>query len=161
MQHTYEEYRARRRIIDARYRARHKEELTVYQKAYHKAYHIAHKAKLSAHRKAHDKANPEKAKTRHRTWNVKNKAQKLDWAQRRREERAGRPRPDRCEVCGNSGRIVFDHCHQRSHFRGWLCNRCNWVLGFVKDDPALLLQLAAYLKRAKTFDPPQLAFPGV
>jgi hypothetical protein len=61
---------------------------------------------------------------------------------------AGRPRPAYCEECGgDSGGIVFDHCHQSGNFRGWLCDRCNKTLGMVKDDPDLLERLAAYLRR--------------
>lgn len=63
------------------------------------------------------------------------------------EIRAGRPRPDTCELCGEFHlRIVFDHCHKYGHFRGWLCDRCNKVLGIVKDNPELLRSLASYLE---------------
>jgi hypothetical protein len=60
-----------------------------------------------------------------------------------------RPKPDACEVCGNIGRIVFDHCHRTKNFRGWLCNGCNTALGYVNDDPDRLRMLASYLERAK------------
>ena len=67
-----------------------------------------------------------------------------------KEELIGRPRPDHCEVCGQhksrSRRgIVFDHCHETNAPRGWLCNTCNRLLGWVKDDPIILRKLAAYL----------------
>ena len=65
----------------------------------------------------------------------------------------GRPRPDRCEVCneagywrGRSPHIVFDHCHATGKPRGWLCDRCNKLLGLVKDNPVLLRKLTAYLE---------------
>jgi hypothetical protein len=62
---------------------------------------------------------------------------------------AGRPPPDTCELCGEFHlRIVFDHCHQRGHFRGWLCDRCNKVLGIIKDDPGLLRKMADYLEQS-------------
>lgn len=63
----------------------------------------------------------------------------------------GRPRPERCELCneppgpGYAG-ICFDHDHATGKPRGWLCDRCNKVLGLVKDDPALLRSLAGYLE---------------
>ena len=60
---------------------------------------------------------------------------------------AGRPRPIECEICGpTKRRIVFDHCHTQGKFRGWLCDRCNTVLGIVDDDATLLDRLAAYLR---------------
>jgi hypothetical protein len=74
---------------------------------------------------------------------------------RKRERLAGRPRPDICDVCARPGYgqqgIVFDHDHNTGKFRGWLCNSCNVVLGYVQDDAERLLQLALYLenRRAK------------
>lgn len=84
------------------------------------------------------------------------------WLRRKKNEEllAGRPRSATCEVCSTTDdKIVFDHCHQRGHFRGWLCQRCNRVLGSVKDDARLLMQLAAYLQRTKVNTSPQLALP--
>lgn len=66
----------------------------------------------------------------------------------RRELIAGRPRSERCEVCYEPGKVVFDHCHSRGHFRGWICRKCNLVLGLVKDDQTLLRNLAVYLDNA-------------
>lgn len=56
-------------------------------------------------------------------------------------------RPEKCEVCGDGGKICWDHDHETGGFRGWLCNRCNRTLGFVIDDPELLRKLADYLER--------------
>lgn len=65
----------------------------------------------------------------------------------RQEAQAGRPRPSACEICSEiSERVVFDHCHTGGHFRGWICDRCNRVLGSVKDDPNLLRKLATYVE---------------
>lgn len=65
-----------------------------------------------------------------------------------REAIAGRPMPDKCETCHTDEfRIVWDHCHTAGHFRGWICDRCNRVLGLVRDDAALLRALAGYLSK--------------
>ena len=56
-------------------------------------------------------------------------------------------RPDYCEVCGDEGKICWDHDHATGLFRGWLCNRCNRTLGFVYDNPEVLRKLAEYLER--------------
>jgi Recombination endonuclease VII len=56
---------------------------------------------------------------------------------KRREELLGL-RPLKCDVCKSIKRICLDHCHEKKMFRGWLCNRCNSILGHVKDDPKLL-----------------------
>ena len=80
---------------------------------------------------------------------------------RRQEEIAGRPKPDRCEACGHRGRIAFDHCHERGHFRGWICSGCNCALGFVNDDIQRLRKLIAYLQRNKVSSAPQFVLPGL
>jgi hypothetical protein len=60
---------------------------------------------------------------------------------------AGREKPEFCEICNeNKFRIVFDHCHELGHFRGWICDRCNRVLGIVKDSVELLGKLSTYLE---------------
>ncbi len=56
----------------------------------------------------------------------------------------------KCHVCGISEsecnhKLCMDHSHQDGRFRGWLCHRCNKVLGFVGESSDLLLELAGYL----------------
>jgi hypothetical protein len=56
---------------------------------------------------------------------------------------------DTCQVCGrDNGKrfICIDHNHDTGEFRGFLCSRCNLVLGHVQDDPQLLEKLALYLR---------------
>jgi hypothetical protein len=75
---------------------------------------------------------------------------------RKRERLAGRPKPHTCEVCGSLGYgqqgIVFDHNHITGKFRGWLCNSCNVVLGYVQDSAERLLKLALYLEKHRASD---------
>jgi len=67
------------------------------------------------------------------------------------EKAAGRKRPNVCDLCSGVGLlgkgIVFDHCHQSGEFRGWLCDRCNKVLGLVYDDPDVLQKMIGYLEK--------------
>jgi len=80
---------------------------------------------------------------------------------------AGEARADRCEACGKLGEkvrgkeIVFDHCHKRGHFRGWLCQACNTILGLANDDPDRLRKLIAYLGRYRKHKPTQGSLAGV
>lgn len=69
---------------------------------------------------------------------------------KKQEEIAARPKPEICEVCGNGGKIVFDHCHTSNKFRGWLCNPCNIALGMLEDDPERLEKLLVYLRQEET-----------
>lgn len=39
------------------------------------------------------------------------------------------------------------HEHVTGKFRGWLCRRCNTVLGMIEDDTNLLEMLIAYLDK--------------
>lgn len=91
--------------------------------------------------------NPDAGKRVHRTYWTK--------IQEKRAIELGRPKPDHCEMCGKDGYgqgnkprigICFDHDHETGKARGWLCDRCNKVLGLVKDDPDLLRKMIAYLE---------------
>lgn len=63
-----------------------------------------------------------------------------------KERIAGRKKPEQCELCGAFGRICFDHDHKTGKFRGWICHRCNVVLGLVKDNTELLNQMLNYIE---------------
>lgn len=84
------------------------------------------------------KSDPEGQKERYKNWRIRHEARLWD--------RAGRPRADECEVCSSREMTVFDHCHTSDLFRGWICDRCNKILGLVKDNPDWLRKLANYLE---------------
>jgi len=65
---------------------------------------------------------------------------------RKLEKLAGKKKPEQCEICGAFGKICYDHDHKTGKFRGWICYRCNVILGFAKDSPDLLNALIEYLK---------------
>lgn len=54
-----------------------------------------------------------------------------------------------CYLCGSSGRLCIDHCHETSVFRGVLCYSCNVALGLLKDDPELLRRAASYIEASR------------
>ena len=135
-----------------------------------KSHHVANRDSERAYRRkpevrAHFKetlqqfraSNPEKQREYQRRSNLKERAEQ--------EALAGRPRPTECEVCGRtnkSGRPMgYDHCHQKGHFRGWLCHGCNAALGLVNDDTRILRKLIAYLDRTKENTAPQLTLSGI
>jgi len=105
----------------------------------------------------------------YKEWRRKNPHKEQTYKQTRRKKDlasqdilAGRRRPMTCDICGGNhsdlkhNGIVFDHCHQRGHFRGWLCDRCNKTLGAVNDDIDLLRKMIAYLERNRENTSPQL-----
>ncbi len=67
---------------------------------------------------------------------------------------AGRSPGKCCEICHSepedfSSRLVWDHDHNSGNFRGWICDKCNRVLGFVKDSPWRLEDFIFYLEKDK------------
>ena len=61
---------------------------------------------------------------------------------------------NKCPGClrefSNLFREHIDHDHVTGKIRGILCGNCNSGMGLLKDDPAILLRLAAYLQVAKS-----------
>ena len=63
---------------------------------------------------------------------------------------------EKCESCGEQGRLVVDHDHSCPHkademcegcIRGRVCNGCNSSLGLLGEDINRILALADYLRR--------------
>jgi Recombination endonuclease VII len=46
---------------------------------------------------------------------------------------------------GSVKRLAVDHCHSTGKVRGLLCERCNQVLGRIKDDSDIARGMATYL----------------
>jgi len=65
-----------------------------------------------------------------------------------------------CAICGNGetskdGRpLSVDHDHGTGRIRGLLCNRCNPMIGYARDDIAILQAAIEYLKRNQELSPP-------
>lgn len=60
-----------------------------------------------------------------------------------------RPAPALCENPGCDRKVsAEDHDHGTGWFRGWLCHQCNSALGLLKDSPAMIQGLLAYLERS-------------
>ena len=68
------------------------------------------------------------------------------WRLENREKRAGKKRPEVCEICEENGKIVFDHNHNTGKFRGWICGKCNVAIGMVSEDTDKLFRIIKYLE---------------
>jgi hypothetical protein len=53
----------------------------------------------------------------------------------------------KCAICGVSGKLVVDHCHETDRVRGLLCQPCNKLLGNAKDREETLLAAIEYLRK--------------
>jgi len=123
-----------------RYHEKHKDKLNVYQKEYKKKNIDKIRQQTRDGKRRMRVNNPEREKEAQLRYRFRLEQKKIN--------EAGRNKPDFCEICkGNEYRIVFDHCHAHGNFRGWICDRCNRVLGIVKDSPELLRELALYLEQ--------------
>jgi hypothetical protein len=70
---------------------------------------------------------------------------------RSRRKYAPRPCPQKCEICGVNGKefrkgLCYDHDHKTGKFRGWICLRCNFALGYAKENIDILKLLIKYLE---------------
>lgn len=142
-----EALRAYRREEARKYREAHRDDIRAYRKAYREKNLAKIRAQDAENARKQRSADPEAARRRYEAWYQRKKARELAMA--------GRPKPEACEICGSSEfPIVWDHCHVSGTFRGWICDRCNKVLGLVSDSPQILSQLQSYL-----LDQPPIALP--
>lgn len=129
---------------------------------YSKEWYQKNKKRLMEYQKKY-RSNPirrkrylEDAKRRSKIWYQNNKDRRYqmnkEWWKKeieRREKIAGRKRPENCEICNLKGKVMFDHDHKTGKFRGWICMKCNTVLGKVNDDKNLLQSLILYLDKVE------------
>lgn len=52
-----------------------------------------------------------------------------------------------CAICRGRFPLKIDHSHVTTAVRGLLCNSCNWLLGYAKDNVTILKAAIRYLKR--------------
>ena len=64
-------------------------------------------------------------------------------------------RYSQCALCGTPaqetkrGKLYFDHNHQTGTFRGWLCARCNGLVGYIETCQELIPLVESYLTQKK------------
>lgn len=153
---TDEERRKKNSLKKAKWRKEHPNAASIASAKWYKTHTKAKNAATVAWKAAHpgyataatiksQKAHPEV----HVEWAKNNPDYMNGYRKTKQEKLAGRPKPEICELCGNtSNQICFDHCHKSGKFRGWLCHTCNLALGYAKDSPVLLRKMAVYLETA-------------
>jgi len=56
----------------------------------------------------------------------------------------------KCAVCFGTKKLCWDHDHLTNEYRGTLCDTCNRVVGFFKNDPTRFDRAAEYLRNVHT-----------
>ena len=58
-----------------------------------------------------------------------------------------------CAICGKAyNKMVFDHCHEKELFRGYLCDPCNRSLGVLGDNVQGLIAAINYLNKTEKME---------
>lgn len=65
----------------------------------------------------------------------------------RKEIESRETKPEVCPICVECKELVFEHCHTTGLFRGWICAKCNVILGMAGDNRWILLRASNYLKK--------------
>ncbi len=83
---------------------------------------------------------------------VESKRKRIEKVIQEQEELANRLKPEQCEICGVpekdlKQKLCFDHCHNTGEFRGWICVRCNFMIGYAKDKVKILQSAIKYLEK--------------
>ncbi len=92
--------------------------------------------------------NPEATRLQQRRYYLRKKyGVTLEWYDAKLAEQNGR-----CAICGSTDPglwkdFVVDHDHETAKTRDLLCTFCNSALGMLRDDPALAMKAADYLRR--------------
>ena len=55
--------------------------------------------------------------------------------------------PSRCEICKRETQLCIDHNHSKMSFRGYICRRCNGMLGYWRESEELIRGVLEYIKR--------------
>ena len=115
---------------------------------YSREYHAAHREQQLASNKEWRKKHPQRLRELERSRQLRRRGiSENEYAQRLLEQ------GNCCAICkatkpgGRYEVFAIDHCHQTQLNRGLLCGSCNLGLGTFKDNPALLLAAAEYLKQ--------------
>lgn len=105
----------------------------------------------SAQTKSWVKRNPDKHKTIYRRANHRSNLRGRFGISVEEYERLEAKYGTLCSICKQpetrQRRICLDHDHKTMMLRGFLCSRCNMVIGRMVDDPELLAAAESYLRR--------------
>jgi hypothetical protein len=123
-----------------------------------RAYYAAHRERACAHSKTYQAEHRAWARERNNAWYASHKNERREYELVRAygisaaeydtllDSQGGA-----CKICGSrnpggQGRFHTDHDHAVGRVRGLLCQRCNAMLGFARDDRSILESAVLYLR---------------
>lgn len=53
----------------------------------------------------------------------------------------------KCAICKESGKLFVDHNHKTNKIRGLLCGRCNFAIGYAREDEKIIKNALKYLRK--------------
>lgn len=114
------------------------------ESAYNKKYRQKNKERLRENDKKYQKANLSKIRIQRKSWKSLKYATQVASLVKNHN--------NLCDICagppdGRWKKLNIDHCHEKGHFRGLLCSRCNLALGYFRDDVTIMQKAIEYLNR--------------
>lgn len=120
------------------------------------AYYIRNAEKVKARTAVYRALNPDRAKNRAASGSLNRKyGITTDERNRLLADQGGT-----CAICKTvPKKPAVDHCHSNGKIRGVLCNSCNSVIGFAKDNPETLASAMEYLSLHRNSPPARTGTP--
>jgi hypothetical protein len=161
---TPEEKREKAREATRRWRAANRDRANALARVSNKKWREENREAHRTRAKEYKAKNLERYKENHARWRAENREHLREFTRKQyyrlkygmTQEERDQMLADQggcCKICqsddpGSKRGWHIDHCHDKGHVRGILCQRCNHALGLVKDDPKILERMIAYLKEA-------------
>lgn len=103
---------------------------------YQKVFHQRHPNYWTTHKRTRE--SPEKQSDRHykKTYGIA-----LDDVENLKISQS-----NKCAICFQEAKLYVDHDHETGQLRSLLCSTCNSGIGFLKENPDILRQAAAYIE---------------
>lgn len=119
-----------------------------YNRQYHRRYYRQNRAKFLAARAQYAKTHPRAVKNLHLRAQYGISLEDYEYLVREQNGVCAICRkPEQAKRLGKVRILSTDHDHSTLRVRGLLCAKCNSVLGYMNDDPALLRAAADYLEK--------------
>ena len=120
-------------------------------------WHKLHPEKSKAIKERYLKSHPDRIRKKNRAWRDRTPSkQSLYKRTARIKKKFGvtieefelfrQSQGDCCAICDTTEKIFVDHNHKTGKLRGVLCSHCNSMIGFARENIAVLEKAIAYIR---------------